>query len=735
MSLLIESSIRAVLVAGAVAAVVYALRIANPRAKHLAWCGVLAAMLLLPAFCAWGPKATLRILPQVDYVSADAEWAPIDTVPSEPRAVPPMPGRPDPMPAPAAKKPTPDAVWIVYLLVAGFFLMRLAYGAAHAVCLRKRARPEAGFFSSAKCACPIALGWWRPAIVLPSNWAEWPKAELDAILAHERGHVRRRDPLVQSLAVLNRCIFWFHPLAWWLEHKLSALAEEACDSAVIASGHDAHDYSEYLIHQARAVERAGARIALSGAAIGGGGLSHRIRRLLDDRPTPAMSRSRAILGTVACVLAIAAFTACRLDRAEKPAPGQPAMHELAQRLNRSTMQDEAHRKLIQDRARALTAREAEQLFARLKQDPQDADSYWTLVRHYEFKADVQGRDELALWYIEHQPAGKLWGENIDPRIDPAGYEKGKALWLANLKRPGASAGVYRRAAEFLEGDDRPLAGSVLRAGRKAFPDDKDWPRAFGQHYANVLIGAAEPLYAQAVRAELAGSRDARVLAQTAQWLVLSRPAGEANAAALQLARTYVDRALSIEPELELVQRVKLMLAQTENVLKLQRLTSMAPAELAAAPAAERMLVALFQMRTAAMRQQFGDAETKARELLDLAGRNRNDPLYGEALFQANMVMGKAALHRNDTKAAVRGLLAAAETTGSDEVRRGEFDMNLPRALVDRGQRRAVIDFLQRMAPKTRRAKQFQEWAAELSKGVNPDMLPIFTAPGCTNDPC
>src|SRR5512140_2695582 len=57
---------------------------------------------------------------------------------------------------------------------------------------------------------------------------------------------RRRDPLVEWLALLNRAVFWFHPLAWWLERKLSALAEDACDAAVLRGGHDAHAYSEYL---------------------------------------------------------------------------------------------------------------------------------------------------------------------------------------------------------------------------------------------------------------------------------------------------------------------------------------------------------------------------------------------------------------------------------------------------------------------------------------------------------
>lgn len=755
MSLLIESSVRIILVAGAVTAVVYGLRIANAHARHAAWCGVLAAMLLLPVLCAWAPKATLRVLPPRDSVAAAIAWAPIDAPPTEAATPLSVPAQPV---AVARSLPAPaDFLWRGYLTIVGLLLIRLVHGGMRAAAVRRRARPEAGFLSTPECACAITLGWWRPVIVLPSTWTEWPKAELDAVLAHERDHVRRRDPLVQGVAALNRSIFWFHPLAWWLERKLAALAEEACDATVIAAGHDVRDYAEYLIHQARAVRRAGARVALFGAGIGGGVLVHRIRRLLDGRPEPVLSRTRAILEATLCILSIAGFSACQLDRAEKPAAGQPTMHQLEQRRAESNREHQEHQQAILDRAHSLTSEDAQQLAAGLKANPQDRDRYWTLVRYYEFRADIQDLDGLKLWYIEHQPAGGLWGGNIDPHIDAAGYAKGKVLWLANLKQPGASAEVYQRAADFLEGGDKPLAESVLQAGRKAYPEDQRWATAFGRHYAQVLLGSAEPVteynvvrkissqeaqsvYAQAVRAHLAESRDPRILAETAQWLLAwGRPyglaEGDSGSAALQLARIYVDRALALDPQLGLAHSIQMRLTQVQNSAKLQQLRKMPPAELAAAPAGERMMLALFQMREAAIRQNFGDAESKARQLLELAAQDRNDELYGDAVFEANIVLGKAALHHGDRKTAAHDLLIAAETPGSDRIRRGDFEMNLPRALVDWGERRTVIEFFQRMAPKTGRMKQFQEWAAELSRGMNPDLLPTFSAPGCSNDPC
>jgi hypothetical protein len=110
--------------------------------------------------------------------------------------------------------------------------------------------------------------------------AAMPQAQLDAVLAHESEHVRRRHPLVQWLALLNRALFWFHPVAWWLERHLSVLAEEACDNVVLDRGYDPRAYSEYLIEIARSVERSGVRLNIAGMAMPGSSLPRHIRKIL-----------------------------------------------------------------------------------------------------------------------------------------------------------------------------------------------------------------------------------------------------------------------------------------------------------------------------------------------------------------------------------------------------------------------------------------------------------------------
>ncbi|HPQ14561.1 MAG TPA: M56 family metallopeptidase [Bryobacteraceae bacterium] len=71
----------------------------------------------------------------------------------------------------------------------------------------------------------------RPRILLLVCWRGWDRAKLEVVLANEAAHVARRDWLISILARVNTAIFWFHPLAWWLERKLAVLAQDACDEA------------------------------------------------------------------------------------------------------------------------------------------------------------------------------------------------------------------------------------------------------------------------------------------------------------------------------------------------------------------------------------------------------------------------------------------------------------------------------------------------------------------------
>jgi len=119
------------------------------------------------------------------------------------------------------------------------------------------------------------------------------------------------------LALLNRAVFWFHPLAWWLERRMAALAEEACDAVVLAHGHDPRDYSRYLIDMAAPWQRVAPESRFGvWHARWFPGATH--RRILEGGPLPRLSRVRLVCACIACAATSAAFATSTLDH-QRPA--------------------------------------------------------------------------------------------------------------------------------------------------------------------------------------------------------------------------------------------------------------------------------------------------------------------------------------------------------------------------------------------------------------------------------
>jgi uncharacterized protein (TIGR03435 family) len=321
-TMLIDVSVRAVLIAVGAAAVLWALRIKAPSARHAAWTAVVITMLLLPVWSWSGLQLRLPVL-------RPAPTAAVDVV-----QMPSRPNRPAVadvfVPIESATPPVRPFNWQgvvlgTYLLGALVLLTRLGVGTVQAGRLRRLASDEHGRRSSDGCTTPITVGFLRPVLILPREWTTWPAEQLAAVLTHEREHLRRRDPLVQWIALLNRAVFWFHPLSWWLERRLSTLAEEACDLAVLAAGHSPQAYSAYLLDMAKSVSRDGSRVRVVGMAMPGYGLRSRLRQILEGMPAAPMSRARRASAVGFCVLLSITFAAGTLAERgrQEPAAGGP----------------------------------------------------------------------------------------------------------------------------------------------------------------------------------------------------------------------------------------------------------------------------------------------------------------------------------------------------------------------------------------------------------------------------
>ncbi|MDX1561353.1 MAG: M56 family metallopeptidase, partial [Gammaproteobacteria bacterium] len=68
---------------------------------------------------------------------------------------------------------------------------------------------------------PGVIGILRTALLLPNGIEKrLTPAQLEAVLAHELCHIRRRDNLTAAVHMLVEAVFWFHPLVWWVGAKL-----------------------------------------------------------------------------------------------------------------------------------------------------------------------------------------------------------------------------------------------------------------------------------------------------------------------------------------------------------------------------------------------------------------------------------------------------------------------------------------------------------------------------------
>ncbi len=314
----LDCTVRSALIAAGAGVLFRLARIESPRARHVAWTGVVCAMLLLPAWTAWGPRFTARVLPV-------AAATPLPLADSGAAAPGPAILAWSGGAAPNSRIPWNWQLFLtaIYALGVSAMLGRLAIGTFRARALVRASEPRDGRLTNAACATPITVGWLRPKVILPAEWAAWPRTKLDAVLAHEGEHAHHRDPLTQWLALFNRAVFWFNPLAWWLERRIGALAEEASDAAVLSRGHNADEYAACLIAMARSVTDSGSRIHVIGMTMPGSALPARIRRILNARPARPLSRLQSACFAAACATLSCALASAGIDR--QPLMTPPAL--------------------------------------------------------------------------------------------------------------------------------------------------------------------------------------------------------------------------------------------------------------------------------------------------------------------------------------------------------------------------------------------------------------------------
>jgi beta-lactamase regulating signal transducer with metallopeptidase domain len=293
--------------------VLWLLRVRNAALQYSAWRLVLFAMLMLPLASIMKPQigVTTRLYSRV---ASETQ-----------RFSPPVPGYLSPKPAkptkaikttlrPVETRQSPDfpVPWefialTSYLLVTGVMICRIFVGwlLIRRIAQRMESFDDARLMErvnrqcerlclpaprelrgGATVAVPMTFGWKNPVILLPADWPQWPTEKLDLVLAHELSHIRNRDYLIRMVSALNKSLYWFHPLSWWLDKRLAELGEHVSDDAALAACPSRQQrYVEVLTEFADVLGRSGnpfrIGIAMSISRLG----NRRIRRVLDRRRT------------------------------------------------------------------------------------------------------------------------------------------------------------------------------------------------------------------------------------------------------------------------------------------------------------------------------------------------------------------------------------------------------------------------------------------------------------------
>lgn len=128
---------------------------------------------------------------------------------------------------------------------------------------------------------PIAHGHWHPEVVLPRRLlSELSLSAQRSVVAHELGHLVRRDPLwLLTLDMLGR-LFWLQPLLLPLRKHARQASEESADAWAAQATGDGLSLADGLTRIASWLPEPMPALAAATALSHNSGLGQRVRRLI-----------------------------------------------------------------------------------------------------------------------------------------------------------------------------------------------------------------------------------------------------------------------------------------------------------------------------------------------------------------------------------------------------------------------------------------------------------------------
>jgi beta-lactamase regulating signal transducer with metallopeptidase domain len=166
------------------------------------------------------------------------------------------------------------AIAMVWLAVSAIRGTKLVISALRLRAIWKRAVPVSGFSAllstagfrgvelctSADVDRPSVIGFFLPRILIPEDlFSQLTATELEQIVLHEVGHLRRADDWINLLLKLSLVVVPLNPVLIWIERRLCLERELACDDDVLKVTKAPKTYATCLTNLAE--HRLGRRVA------------------------------------------------------------------------------------------------------------------------------------------------------------------------------------------------------------------------------------------------------------------------------------------------------------------------------------------------------------------------------------------------------------------------------------------------------------------------------------------
>jgi bla regulator protein BlaR1 len=182
---------------------------------------------------------------------------------------------------------------------------------------------------------PSVFGIRQPVLLLPDGITDQlTPPQLEAILAHELCHVRRRDNLAAAIHMAVEAVFWFHPMVWWLGARLMEERELACDEEVLRMGREPEVYAEGILKICEVYLKSALECV---AGVAGANLNKRIHAIMTNRIPLRLNFGRKVVLALAGIAAIAVPIVTGVlnpptIRAQSAGAGAPIISSAAQAL-------------------------------------------------------------------------------------------------------------------------------------------------------------------------------------------------------------------------------------------------------------------------------------------------------------------------------------------------------------------------------------------------------------------